>query len=418
MAITLTMSSKERERLKTLERVSKGELTACEAARALGISVRQVYRSLRRYRARGDAGLVHGLRGRPSNMRHPAAERTKALELFGTLYADYGPTLLAETLAKHHGLTISRETLRRWLLAAGAWKRARTRRRHRRRRPRRAAIGEMIQIDGSVHAWFGPDRPQAWLLVIVDDASSRLFARFVTAESIDEVLRTLLAYAQRYGLPQSVYSDRGSAYYGSDATPTDVGRALATLGIEMIQAHSPQAKGRVERENRTLQDRLVKALRRLGITTPEAGNRFLDETYLGEHNAAFAHLEGLADVHRPIQNLVLEEIFCREYTRVVANDYTVSLDGECLQLHDTGGAMPAPRARVVIRRRLDGTRTILWHDHPIPFAPFDPHPRTHLRRIPVPPPNHPWNGKRVGKRPGPSRTPRSRTVMEAALLPR
>jgi transposase len=406
------MSAQERDRMKLLDKVEHGTLTRAEAARVLKVTERQVYRMLRRHRELGDVALVHGLRGKPSNRAKPSHVRSQVLEYAGTLYDDYGPTLLVETLAALHGLEIGVETVRQWLLDSGDRERVRRRRKHRLRRVRRSAIGELLQIDGSQHHWFGPQHAPCWLLVTVDDASGRLYARFVTAESIDEVLRVLIDYASRYGLPRAVYTDKGSAYIGSGRTLTDVGRALAALGIECITAHSPQAKGRVERANGTLQDRLVKELRRRQITSPAEGDRFLLAGYLDAYNARFMVREELPDVHRSIEGLDLKNIFCREVTRVVANDFTISYYGDCIQIFNSPTPMPSPRARVTVRRWLDGTTHVFWRSYELRSGPFVAGPRR-ARQVPVPRADHPWKQKRLGK----MRRPAPKNVMDAATRP-
>jgi hypothetical protein len=396
--------------MKILDQVERGKMTRTEAARILKVTDRHLYRLLARHRGLGDAGLVHGLRGKCSNFAWPSHIKAQVLDYASTLYDDYGPTLLVETLTKLHQLDIGVETARQWLLTSGDRERVRTRRKHRLRRARRAAIGELLQVDGSLHHWFGPEHPPCWLLVTVDDASGRVYARFVTAESIDEVLRVLLDYVRRYGLPRAVYTDKGSAYVGSDQTLTDVGRVLGVLGIECITAHSPQAKGRVERANGTLQDRLVKELRRLGITTPADGDRFLLESYLDDFNARFMVGGDLPDVHRPVEGLDLKNIFCREVTRVVANDFTLSYYGECLQIFNGPTPMPAPRGHVIIRRWLDGTVHVFWRGYELRSGPFVDTPRR-SRRVPVPREDHPWKQKRLGK----TKRQRATNVIDAAI---
>jgi len=390
------MNHKERERLKVLNRVEQDELTVALGAEALGLSERQFYRILSRYHQQGDAGLLHRLRGRPSNHAHPADANKKAMRWYREQYWDYGPTLFAEVLADEHGLTIAPETLRRWLMAAGLWAGSRAKRPHRRHRDRRTAIGSLIQFDGSPHDWFEGRGPICTLLVAIDDASSQSYLRFVTSENTGEVLATLRLYLERYGIPRAFYTDRGSVFYGEDK-PTEYQRALAVLGVEPIFAHSPQAKGRVERNNRTHQDRLVKALRRHNLGDLQAANRFLEKTYMAQHNHAFAQTEGLPDLHRSVDGIDLNNILCFETVRQVRNDYTITLEAQYIQLERGANPLPPPKREVIVRQWLDGSLHLFWNDQELQYKrlqqkPPRPHPQ------PRPADDHPWRHRRVGKK--------------------
>ena len=347
---TLAMSYKEREYLKALTRVNKGELRCRDAAESLGITERHLYRLRARYRSEGDEGLIHRLRGCLSNRGYPRKVRTRMLELYRERYSDYGPTLFAEKIADEHSATlplVDHETLRRWLLNAGVWSAARVRKAHRRKRERREKIGSLIQFDGSHHDWFEGRGPVCCLLVAIDDASGRVFMRFAESENTHDVLATLRAYVERFGIPREIYTDRAKVYHPPSKGDrlTDVGRALTRLGVRMILAHSPQAKGRVERSNRTHQDRLVKALRQKGISTIDRANRFLEQRYLSEHNTRFAHPLGLKDIHRSSDGIDLDNIFCFETTRRVYNDYTITLDAHFIQLEKSEAPLPPPTTR-------------------------------------------------------------------------
>lgn len=403
---TLTMSYKEREYLKTLTRITKGEITRCDAAESLGISERHLYRLCRRYRQEGDEGLIHRLRGCLSNRGYSRKIRTGILDLYRERYSDYGPTLFAEAVAEGHAErfpAIDHDTIRRWLLKAGLWSEARTRKAHRRKRERRAKIGSLIQFDGSHHDWFEGRGPVCCLLTAIDDASGRVFMRFASSENARDVLHTLMAYVQRYGIPREIYTDRAKIYYPPTKGDrlTDVGRALRRLGVNMILAHSPQAKGRVERSNRTHQDRLVKALRKNGISTIDAANRFLEHSYINDHNHRFARVEGLSDIHRPSLGIDLKNIFCFETQRTVYNDYTITLDSIFIQLERSSNRatpLPPPKRSVTVRTWLDGSLHIFWNDQEVSFTPL-------LKRIhrprhnPAPAPTHPWRHRPpIGRR--------------------
>jgi transposase len=390
------MSQTERDRLKLVGQIHNRQITVGEASRMLSLSERQLYRILRRYRTEGDRGVIHRLRGRPSNRGYPDRIRTEVRNLYWSQYRDYGPTLFGEALLQYHNVCVDHETVRRWLMAAGGTNVQRRKRPHRRKRQRRACVGELVQFDGSVHDWFEARGPQCCLLHAIDDASGRAFLRFVPSENSADVLRTLRQYCELYGIPRSVYTDYGSVYYAENKL-TDVGRALRSLGVELILANSPQAKGRVERGNRTHQDRLVKALRREGISTIHDANQYLDTTYLHDHNSRFTTLDGLPDVHRPIEGYDLNNVFCFQTDRQVRNDYTITLNARYIQLINAQTPLPLPRQYVTVRQWLDGSLHIFYNDAELSFKiltakpprkPFLPHP---------PAPSHPWRHYTFGK---------------------
>jgi transposase len=419
MSEVLTMSTKERQRLEVIGQVKHGKTKVTQAAEILGVTERQMYRLLYRYRSDGDKGLIHRLRGQPSNRGFGLGVQKRVLRIYQEAYPDYGPTLFGEMLAQHHRLTIDANTLRRWLKHAGLWAGVRVARRHRRKRERRAAIGALLQFDGSFHDWFEGRGPVCCLLVAIDDASGRVFMRFAKSENTHDVLSTLWAYAERYGIPRQFYSDFGAVYHPQGKLPTEVQRALQQLGVEMIYAHSPQAKGRVERSNRTHQDRLVKALRRENISSITQANRFLERTYLRQHNARFALTDHLRDVHRPVVGLDLKNIFCYETTRKVYNDYTITLDARFVQLERSEAPLPPPLNKVTVHRWLDGSLHIFWHEHEIPFThlkgppkhkPYVPHPAAS---------NHPWHRSNLGnmRKRGKSRKSILASMKKSTLLP-
>jgi transposase len=392
----LIMSPKERHRLKVLTQIEKRHMTFREAAEELQLSQRQVYRLMDRYHKHGDAGLIHRLRGTPSNRGYGEKVRTQVLILQKHQYPDYGPTLLGEMLVQYHSLHINHETLRRWLRSAGRVHFERSKRPHRRKRERRSAIGALVQFDGSPHDWFEGRGPACCLLHAIDDASGRIFMRFAPSENTADALATLRAYCEHHGIPKALYTDHGSVFY-AEGKLTDVGRAMTTLGVQMIFANSPQAKGRVERGNRTHQDRLIKALRREGISIIAQANHFLASDYNDDHNTRFASQEQLPDVHRPCDGYDFNNIFCFQTERQVRNDYTITLEATFVQLLRSENPLPPPRQYVTVRRWLDGSLHIFWKEHDLDFSVLKAKPKAQLPRHPTPAADHPWRLARLGR---------------------
>ena len=304
------MSSKERKRLVVIAEVKEGKLTLAAAAEVLELSYRQMKRVWKRVEAQGDAGLVHRSRGRPGSRAMPEAKRTQIIARYRERYPDFGPTLAAEHLAKE-GWEVDHETLRRLLISEGIWKPGRARQKHRQWRERKACFGQMVQLDGSHHDWFEGRRDKAVLMVMVDDATNRLKARFSEEETTHASYDVFEAWAQQRGIPLSIYVDRDSIYrcertpsvaeqIGGEEPLTQFGRAMAQLGVELILANSPQAKGRVERCNGVLQDRLIKEMRLRGISDLETANRFLEQEFLPDFERRFSlQPASPADVHQP-----------------------------------------------------------------------------------------------------------------------
>ena len=364
----VAMSQRERDVLKVMQGVLDGKRTQAEAARLLRRSVRQVRRLQRKLEAGDDGALVHGLRGRPSNHRADAEVRRRVLRAYRQSYRDFGPTLAVEKLAAE-GLAVGVETLRRWLLADGLWERKRHRDPHRSRRPRRACFGELVQMDASIHDWLEGRGEAAVLIALIDDATNRIAAKFYPAGTVEAHLHLLGVWLRRYGRPVAVYTDRHSIFEPQDkgrALPdgvTQFGRALGELDVELIRAHSPQAKGRVERLFGTLQDRWVKELRLAKVATIDQANDLL-ERLVPEHNRRFARPPvGAADQHRPLgPGHRLESILSVQAERVVSNDYVVRFENHFYQLLKP--VYPGERGgRVVLERRLDGALAIRFAGH-------------------------------------------------------
>jgi transposase len=413
------MSGKELSRLEVVREVAAKRMKIAQAAGRLGLSPRQIKRLVRAYRQAGAEGLVSRRRGKPSNHRFDDAFRAQVLARVREDYTDFGPTLAAEYL-RAEGLSVSRETLRQWMQHAGLWqaKSAQVRRSHPPRQ-RRCRLGELVQIDGSPHDWFEGRGPRCTLIAFIDDATSCvLYARFVPAETSQAYLTALQTYVETYGCPAALYSDRHGIFTKhdpEDAEPTQFQRATAALGIQTLQALTPQAKGRVERLFQTLQDRLVKALRLAGIADMEAANAFLPD-YLARHNARFAVApQDPQDAHLPYTGSreALSRICALHHRRQLSKDLVLSFQ-QSRYVVQTGG-----QPRYALRKQT--VTVVVYPDRPIellhgkevlPYKVFDPErdvpqavddktldarvdailkarpPRPKSR----PAPNHPWRG--------------------------
>ena len=390
------MSGKELRRVPVIRQAMEQKLTQVEAGTLVGLTARQIRRLIQRVRQEGDRGLVHRGRGQPSNRR--IAERVKAqvLRLYAQRYGDFGPTLAAEKLAERHGIALSAETLRGWLLEKGVDHFRRRKRPHRAWRERKAHMGELIQLDGSHHDWLEGRGPRCVLIAYIDDASSRVLARFYDYEGTIPAMDSFGRYVKRYGIPLAVYADKHTTYH-SPAQPTveeqlagveptsQFGRALGELGVELVPAHSPQAKGRVERLFKTFQDRLIKELRLAGIATIKEANRFL-EGYLPIYNRRFAVPPAqAADLHRPRPTgRDLDRILCCKTRGVLRRDWTVAYHGHLYQIHDHLRA-----THVVVEDRVDGSMRITHHGRTLGFHAIAARPVKAAAVTPVRPPRHP-----------------------------
>ena len=371
------MSAQELKRVGVMERVAAGTLTLGSAAQLLDVSYRQAKRVYRRFRVEGAPGLKHRSAGRPSNRATAADVRERALALVrekysGAVDARFGPTLAAEHLAGEDEMTVDHETLRRWMLGAGLWSRARKRSPHRRRRERKAHFGELVQLDGSFHDWFEGRGPQSCLLTLVDDATGRSGGRFSSQETIWAAVAVLRAWIETYGIPQALYTDWKNVYVRppteeerlTQSEPlTQFGRMCAELGIRIIPASSPQAKGRIERNHGTHQDRLVKKLRRQAIADLAAANTFLETAYWAEHNRRFARPPASRDdFHVAVPRGVrLDAVFRMAEPRTVSNDWVVRYDSRYFQIERQSPRPPA-RATVQVYEAVDGRIEIRYRD--------------------------------------------------------
>ena len=365
---TFVLTEKDMDRLSVIRCVMEKKLAWKEAAERLGLSWRQVARLVARVRREGNTGILHRLRGRPSNHQLPEGSLEKALRLVKVHYPDFGPTFATEKLATH-GVELSRETLRRAMIKAGFWQSRKKKAFHRAWRQRRACLGELIQLDGSHHDWLEGRGPKCVLISFVDDATGRiLYAGFTSAEDTISLMRLAKAYISACGRPLAFYADKHAVYkvnkqhtveaFLRDPQPmTQFTRALSELGIEMIWANSPQAKGRIERSFETLQDRLVKEMRLLGISDIQEANRFLHRTFLPDYNRRFGKMPANPqDAHRPL--LVshrLEDIFCLKTHRTVMNDFTVRFKDKLFQIAKRQVVSVKPKDKIIVRVSLQGT---------------------------------------------------------------
>ena len=408
------MSRKERKRMVVLTEVKRGKLSIAAAGRLLGVCYRQAKRIWHRFKRAGEAGLVHRSRGQAGPRRKPAKLRRQVLARYAQRYGDFGPTLAAEKL-QAEGLEVDHETLRRWLAGKGVWQVGRQRQQHRAWRERRECFGEMVQMDGSYHDWFEGRRAKAVLMVMVDDATNHTRARFSEAETTRAAYDVLEGWVGKHGMPGSLYVDRDSIYrcervatvaeeIAGQEPRTQFGRAMEQLGVEVIMAHSPQAKGRVERRNGLLQDRLVKEMRLAGISEVAAANRFLEQQYLPALNRQFTvSARSLVDAHRQ-GSWNLKEVLSWEETRVVGKDWTVAWDGRWFQIHPQHEGLTLAGRKVVVRQLRCGTlqlvyagRKLRWKELPLRPQKAAAKPRS-VGRSPglKPEPHHPWRKDGVG----------------------
>ena len=420
----LVMSAKERERLKIFLRVKCGELQQKEAAALCQLDYRYLRRLYQRYCRQGDRGLVHQGRGRPSNRARAAAFKAAVLARYQERYPDFGPTLAAEKLTLD-GLAVDHETLRGWLMKAGLWQRRRKRKQHRSWRERRAHFGELVQLDGSHHQWFEKRAGKCCLMNMVDDAQGTTLSWLAEEETSFAAMKLLWLWIERYGIPQSLYTDKKNVYVVDEKTRqmaadsglevlTQFGRACKQLGIEIITAHSPQAKGRVERNHGTYQDRLVKEFRLAALNTIAAGNAFLQDGYCEQLNERFAVAPRSAvNFHRSAKGYDLASIFCIEEERTITADGIVRFENQFYQLQALRKAQVG-KGKVRVRRYLNGELHFCYQDRDVAYIrlPERPKPKPVVKikskKRPaeanmiepyVPPANHAWRSFQFGKGP-------------------
>jgi transposase len=381
----LLMTQIDRDRLVALKKAKKNVITQREAAEELGVSIRQVQRLLDGLRQRGDKAVVHGLRGKPSNRKiEEEIEREAVKILSAPVYAGFGPTLAAEYLKDKHGIEASKETVRQWMMRGKLWRgRATKVREVHTWRPRRSRLGELVQWDTSDHDWLEGRGEKLYLIAMIDDATSRLFARFVRHDSTTENMKLLWSYLEKFGRPRSFYTDKASLFQTAEKRkrdepgvekdpvempPTQIGRALRELGITWIPAHSPQAKGRVERNFLTAQDRLVKGMRVAGVKTIEQANQYLTDDYLIWWSRELT-VEPVNpdDAHRPLdKSHNLAASLSHVETRQVRPDYTLRWDNKFYQIPREAVTTGLRGADVRVEQRLDGTLAVRHGERYLP----------------------------------------------------
>ena len=402
----LRMSLRERIRLEALGRVKRGELKVGAAAELMEVSLRQGRRLWKRFKAEGAAGLVHGLRGRESNRRLPQELGNRIIKRHQEQYADFGPTLACEKLSEE-GMKLSPNTLTGLLKSRHLWQRRRRREKHRRRRERHESFGSMVQMDGSHHDWFEGRGGKCVLMVIIDDATNLTYARLYAAETTEAAFDVFRRWAKAYGLPRAVYVDRHGIYRDQDHPdkPTQFGRAMKDLGVKLIQAHSPQAKGRVERRNALFQDRLVKEMRLRGICDMRQANAYLEQQFLKEINHRYAvKARQETDLHRAMEKgVVLEEVLCVQEKRVVGNDWCVRWANRWLQIGSTHEGLRLPRRSVLVKQRGDGVLVVEYGSERLSYRELAARPvAAKVKKVVVnnrrwtPAARHPWRLDPVG----------------------
>ena len=413
---TIRMSRKELDSLVVFERVEKGEMKLTEAAEVLSISYRQCRRRFHRYRDKGAAGLVHRLRGTTSNRVLPEETREMITELYRSRYEGFGPVLYTEKLLSAHCVKVDHETVRRLLIRTGLWQVKQQRKKtHAAWRERRGHFGELVQMDGSHHCWFDDRGEKCCLMVMIDDATGVRMSYMSKEETTAAAMRLLWMWIERYGVPKALYTDKKNVYVPSEKDlengrlegrqiMTQFGRCCEKLGIEIIRAHSPQAKGRVERSNGVYQDRLVKELRLLGIDNIPQTNELLSTGGFDQDlNNRFAiEPREKADYHRDASVFDLPGIFCIEETRTLSASWTISFANRVYQI-TAGSANYSPtRTRVHVRQYLDGTLHMFYREKEVSFTAMDPAKKRPKKKRPadrtlaargkssIPSPDHPW----------------------------
>lgn len=363
----LIMNAKEREQVKIFEQVKQGLITQVEASARLKISDRWVRKKIKRYYEDGDSGLIHKNRGKVSPRQWDDKERQLLLGLLKSEWHGFGPTFAAEKLKEIYNISISREVVRKTMIKECIWKVKQKRSKHRKWRERKTMLGIMIQLDGSPHDWFEGRGAPCVLLVFIDDATSKiLWLEFVTAEAVIPVMRATKSYIEKWGIPQSFYTDYGSVFHvnrnnDENIKKTQWERACEQLSITVIHASSPQAKGRVERCNQTMQDRLIKELRLAKVSSIQAANEYLrDSNFIEKHNTKYAVKPSQqGDAHADANEYDLDDIFTIRARRILMNDFTILYRKRIFQLHKQQKAIIRPKHEIIIKTLLTGEIS-LW----------------------------------------------------------
>jgi len=379
------MSKKEIERLGIVEKIIERRMKRVEGARLLKVSPKQMGRIVKKYQAEGASGLVSKKRGRSSNRGYSASFKKEVMLLIKSHYSDFGPTFASEKLRERHDILVSDESIRQWMIEAGLWiAKKQARLVVHQQRTRRARFGELVQIDGSPHDWFEGRGPICCLIVFIDDATSRLLQlRFELSETTTGYFHCVRDYVKRYGNPVSFYSDKDSIFLINEPNlvkeaETQFGRAMKTLGIEVICANSPQAKGRVERANKTLQDRLIKEMRLRGISNIETANAYLSE-FMVDYNKRFS-VEPFCseDAHRKchLSDEMLSDILSHQYERTLSKNLELSYHNVIYQVKTKGQGYTLRRAKVTVIRHLDGQIVLRYKGQALEYCTYEKQKKT------------------------------------------
>ena len=379
------MSKKERDRKVILEQVKVGQLNHKDAAKHLKLSCKQIGRILKKYKTQGDAGLIHQSRGKPSSRAYSQVIKDHALDLYCEKYMNFGPTFAMEKMFEEDAsLTMHHETLRLWLKASGLLEPRRKRKAHRQRRERR---GHGLELDGSIHAWLPGQDGKQCLMNMVDDATGKSLALLDIGETTHAAFALLRWWIQEAGIPMAIYVDLKSVYIGPKSLRTDendeliepdwlthFGKACDALGIELIKAYSPQAKGRVERSHAVYQDRFVKELKLQNTQTIDEANQLLSESFVNHLNEKFAKPAlNLEDAHVQISGHVdLDQIFCWEFSRILRNDYTIQFENQHFQIRDKCLKGLRPKAKITVKRHMDESITLWLKNQALTFEAITP----------------------------------------------
>jgi len=404
----ITMSQKELKRLHIINKILDKRLKQVEAVKILGLCDRQIRRIVKKIRIKGDKAIIHRSRGKISNRTFPEDLKEKVINIYKDKYYDFGPTLANEKLFEIDKIKLGTQTLRNWLIEKGEWQISHKHRKHRQWRERKHYYGEMIQVDGSHHDWLEERGPECVLMGYIDDAKSRVYARFYEYEGTFPFMDSFKRYAYKYGLPHSIYIDRHSTYKSTKKASvedqlnnreplSEVGRALNELGVEVIFARSAPAKGRVERLFKTFQDRVVKEMRLRGIKSIKEANKFL-KYYLPIYNKRFS-VKAIAqgDLHRDVpKDINLDSILCIKTEHVLRNDFTVAHDNKFYQIADHINAR-----KVIVEERINGKIFISYRGMQLSYKEINKRPkrkeepklnvaRAPKRKPPIPATDHPW----------------------------
>lgn len=407
-----TMSKKELEQVKVFERLKNKEITQEIAGKILNITSRWVRTKFKRYLLHGADGLLHKNRGRESKRKLSPEVQNAMRELLEGKLPDAGPTLCAEKVEEIYGFQISKEAARLWMIAQGFWKGKKKKVTHRKQRERKPCFGMMVQLDGSPHDWFEGRADPCTLLVFIDDATSAiLWLEFAESESTEAIMKASRGYFNRYGLPKTFYTDFGSVFSVNTNNPdrekkTQFERALNELSIKLIHAHSPQAKGRVERANQALQDRLVKEMRLADISSIKDANNFVQQKFIAKYNEKFAIKPAETyDAHRPVDGINLDKFLCSKETRVIQNDFVISYKSRQFQLEKNQKTIVRPKEQVVVSELLDGQIILSIRKTPLAFTeikkrskPFAGVQKNREFIYYKPTSNHPWRNYHVTKK--------------------